>query len=301
MTTVSSRSSAASVTADRPLEITDLLWQAGREGERLPVRKAEVLTHLAERSQRRAVRIVSRMPSPEGVLDPEYVDALGIRVHCELLRLSEELQFGHRIAAQLTPMVARLRAAGSGVIRVVDVGCGLGYALRSLAAGSALGPDVQLVGLDSNPALVARARDLAAQEELACQFICGDAFSPQAAVHDAARTIFISSGLMHHIPQSGLPGFFAVQARIGIAAFAHWDIAPCLWSTLGAWVFHQARMREPVSRHDGVMSARRAHPAAALEDAARAGAPSYHVLVLEGPRWHPRGLDVLRPIVGFRQ
>jgi SAM-dependent methyltransferase len=298
---VSWRGGVAGATEDRLLEITDLLWQADGDGERLPVLKADVLGQLAERGQRRAARIVSRMPSPEGVLDPEYLDALGVRVHCELLRLSEELQFGRRIAAQLTPMVARLRTASSGMIRVVDIGCGLGYALRSLAVGSVLGPEVQLVGLDLNPALVARARDLAAQEGLACEFICGNAVDPGVAVRDAARTIFISSGLLHHIPEQALADFFAAEARTGVAAFAHWDITPCVWSTIGAWVFHQARMREPVSRHDGVMSARRAHPAPVLQAAARAGAPCYHAQVLEGPRWHPRGLDVLRPIVGFRQ
>jgi SAM-dependent methyltransferase len=196
-------------------------------------RKADVIAQLAERGQRRAARIVSRMPSPEGVLDPEYLDALGVRVHCELLRLSEELQFGRRIAAQLTPMVARLRTAPGGVIRVVDVGCGLGYALRFFAAGSDLGPDVQLVGLDLNPALVARARALAAQEGLACEFICGNAFDPPVAVRDPSSTIFISSGLMHHIPGQALADFFAAQARIGVAAFAHWDITPCMLSTLG--------------------------------------------------------------------
>jgi SAM-dependent methyltransferase len=301
ITTASAPGSAASGTDDRPLEITDLLWQADGSGQPLPVLKAEVVGRLLDRGQRRAARIVSRMPARQGVLDPEYLDALGIRVHCELLRLSEELQFGRRVAAQLTPMAASLRAGGNGTLRVVDVGCGLGYLLRSLAASAALGPGVQLIGMDLNPALIARARDLAAQEGLACQFICGDALRPQAAIRDPARTIVISSGLMHHIPQPALADFFAAQARIGIAGFAHWDIAPCPWSTLGAWVFHHARMREPVSRHDGVMSARRAHPAEALRAAAEAGAPGYHATVLEGPRWHPRGLDVLRPVVGVRQ
>ena len=120
------------------------------------------------------------------------------------------------------------------------------------------------------------------------------------AVEEGARTVVISSGLMHHLPEPVLEEFFAGQARLGVAAFAHWDIGPCVWSTLGAWVFHQARMREPVSRHDGVMSARRAHPAEVLEAAARAGAPGYDARVLEGSRWHPRGLDVLRPITGIR-
>lgn len=260
--------------------------------------KADAVARLLEAGQRRAARIVSRMPAPGGVMDPSYVDALGIRVHCELLRLSEELQFGRRVEALISPLIAGLRKAGPETIRVVDVGCGLGYVLRSLAAAGRLGPDVQLVGADLNLALIDRARDLAAQEGLDCQFICGDAFRPQAAIEDPARTVVISSGLMHHVPEQELPGFFASQADLAVAAFAHWDIAPCLWSTVGAWVFHQARMREPVSRHDGVVSARRAHSAAALQAAALAGAPGYSIQVAEAPRWQPRALDVLRPVVG---
>jgi SAM-dependent methyltransferase len=286
---------------DRLLEITDLLWQTDDSGCRLPVLKTDVMAQLEGRRQRRAARIVSRMPSSEGVLDPQYLDALGIRVHCELLRLSEELQFGRRVEALLSPLIARLRTAGPGPIRVVDVGCGLGFVLRSLAAAPRLGAEVQLVGVDLNPVLIARARDLVAQEKLDCEFINGDAFQPHVAIENPARTIVISSGLMHHIPQRELPDFFAAQADLAVAAFAHWDITPCLWSTLGAWVFHQARMREPVSRHDGVVSARRAHPAATLQAAAEAGAPRYGVRVDEGPRWHPASLDVLRPLVGIRR
>jgi hypothetical protein len=59
-------------------------------------------------------------------------------------------------------------------------------------------------------------------------------------------------------------------------------------------------MREPVSRHDGVLSARRSYSASVLRAAARTGAPGYDIRVLEGPRWHPVALDVLRPITGIR-
>ncbi len=221
-------------------------------------------------------------------------------MHCELQRLGEELQFGRRVAALLGPVVAELRRSGGGPVRVVDVGCGLGFVVRSMAATSVLGADVELVGVDHNPVLIGEAARLARCEDLACRFVQGDAFEPGVAIDDGAATIVFSSGLLHHLPAPGLAGFFAAQARLGVAAFAHWDIAPCLWSTISAWVFHQASMREPVSRHDGVLSARRAHPAAVLQAAARAGAPAYDVRVLEGSRWHPGALDGLRPIAGTR-
>ena len=282
----------------RALEITDLLWQCNDHGQPIPVPRAEAVSRLAGLGQRRAARIVGRMPATEGVLDAQYVDELMLRVHCELQRLSEELQLARRIAGLLAPLVARLRETGRAPVRVVDVGCGVGYVVRWLAATSALGAGVELTGVDLNATLVGAAIRLAERESLNCRFVRGNAFNPGVAVDDGPRTVVISSGLMHHLPAGELAGFFAAQAALDVAAFAHWDIVPCAWSTLGAWVFHQARMREPVSRHDGVMSARRAHPAQVLLAAARAGAPDYAARVLEGGRWQPRAIDVLRPVVG---
>jgi hypothetical protein len=43
-----------------PLEITDLLWRDGADGERLPAVKAEVMARLAGLGQRRAARIGAR-------------------------------------------------------------------------------------------------------------------------------------------------------------------------------------------------------------------------------------------------
>ena len=288
-----------SVMGGELVEITDLLWAIDADGRRAVVRRDHVVDRLVASRQGSAARIVARMPEVDGSLDPAYVDALGLRVHRELQRLGEELQFGRRVAALLAPIVADLRAAGA-TVRVVDVGCGLGYVPRWISATAALGPDVELVGVDRNPVLIAEAARLAKVEGLPCRFVHGDAFRPGVAVAGGTRTIVISSGLLHHLPHSELADFFAAQAQLGVAAFAHWDIAPCRWSTLGAWVFHRARMREPVSRHDGVLSARRAHPAAILLSAAREGAPGYGVRVDEGSRWHPRAIDVLRPVVGMR-
>lgn len=278
------------------LEITDLLWPVDDHGRRLPARKDPIVATLREAGDERAARIVARMPATGGILDEAYVDALAVRVHCELQRLGEELQFGRRAAALLAPVTSRL-VAEHGSARVVDVGCGLGFVVRWLAATGDLGPDVELVGLDLNPVLVDAASALARREGLTCRFVHADAFAPGP---DAAGpdTVVISSGVLHHFPASDLPGFFALHEERGVAGFAHWDIPPSRLATIGAWVFHRARMREPVSRHDGVVSARRAHPTATLLEAARAGAPSYDVEVVEGTlRW----LDAVRPVVGWRR
>ncbi|WP_299441459.1 class I SAM-dependent methyltransferase [uncultured Phycicoccus sp.] len=283
------------------VEITDLLWRIDEAGRRLPVRRSEVVERLLASGQRKAARTVARMPARDDVLDDEWVDALGIRVHCELQRLVEELQFPRRVAALLAPLLDDLRAGGGGPVRVVDLGCGLGYVVRSLAHRGLLGPGVELVGVDLNPVLVAEADRLARAEELDCRFVHGDALRPGVAVDDPARTVVISSGVLHHLSPESLTALARAEAALGLAAWAHWDIAPCGWSTLGAWIFHQARMREPVSRHDGVLSARRAHPAEVLLATARSGAPEYDHAVHEGPRWHPAAIDVVRPLVGIRR
>jgi len=281
------------------LEITDLLWSFDGAGRRQPVEKQDVLTTLLERGQQRAARIVSRLPERDGGLDAREVDALGLRVHCELQRLGEELQLGRRVASLIGSLLLR-PGLDAGPIRLVDVGCGLGHALRSIAFRGDLPARVELVGVDMNPLLTAEAERLALVEGLRCRFVTGDALATGVAIDDGPRTIVMSTGFLHHLSPADLVGFFDAQARLRVAAFAHWDIAPCLWSTLGAWFFHRARMREPVSRHDGVLSAQRAHPAEVLLSAVHQGAPAYQCEVREGPHWHPRAIDVLRPVVGVR-
>ncbi len=278
-----------------------MLWQADAAGQRLPVVQSEAVSMLASLGQRRAARIVARMPSgPGGVLDPGYVDDLMVRVHCELQRLAEELRLARRIADLLGPLVRGVRAAGGGgAVRVVDVGCGVGHVMRWLAATAALGTSVDLVGIDLNATLVGMASQLASRDGLSCQFVQADAFAPGTVIEDGPRTVVISSGLLHHLSTAELGEFFAAQARLGVAAFAHWDLVPGPCSALGARVFLWARSREQVSRHDGIVSARRAHGAATLLAAARTGAPEYGSRVLEKTRWGRGALDVVRPVVGI--
>jgi SAM-dependent methyltransferase len=282
------------------MEITDVLWSFDPHGGRMPTAKDDAVATLRARGQTRAARIVDGMPADGAHLDAGAVDAVGLRVHYELSRLGEELQLGRRVAALVTSLLRQAGLDSREPVRLVDVGCGLGHVLRSIAARGDLPPHVELVGVDLNPVLTEEAERLAQVEGLGVRFVTGDAFDAGVVVDDGRRTIVVSTGLLHHLGDGELAGFFAAQARLGVAAFAHWDIAPCLWSTLGAWAFHRARMREPVSRHDGVLSARRAHPAETLLAAARNAAPHYRVEVREGSSWHPRALDVLRPIVGVR-
>lgn len=277
------------------LEISDLIgaWDPVT-GEHVPVGKHEVVARLRAAGDRRAVRIVERMPASDGFLDPEAVDRLFVRVHTELQRLGEEIRMAQRFAELLGPLVAAARRAGFGPLRIVDVGCGIGPVTRALAASGTLGRDVELIGADLNPALVAEATRLAEDERLSCRFVRRDALTPAEPA-----TFYISNALLHHFPAASLPEFFRAQDRPGTAGFVHYDIAATRLAPLGAWVFHRARMREPLGRHDGVASARRAHGDAVLLDAASA-AEGMRAFLFEPPRHVNPCCATMRPVVGVR-
>ncbi|MER7582987.1 class I SAM-dependent methyltransferase [Kitasatospora sp. NPDC097691] len=279
------------------LEISDLITAVDpRDGRRLPVRRDEVVRQLRENGDERAARVVAGMPAdPDGALDPHAVDRLLVSVHTELQRLSEELRIGTRLVHLLRPLFTAIRAAGDrpGPYRLVDIGCGLGYLARWLAATGALGPDVEIVGVDLNAALVGEADRLARAEGLDCRFVHGNAFElPEAA------TVYVSTGVLHHFGAAALGEFFRAQAASPALAFCHYDIAATRLAPIGAWVFHRARMRHPLGRHDGVVSALRAHPDEVLLRAA--AVPGMRALMYE-----PRGLSnpfctTLRPVLGVR-
>ncbi|MEX2985576.1 class I SAM-dependent methyltransferase [Streptomyces sp. C36] len=279
------------------LEISDLITAVDpHSGHRLPVRRAAVIQQLRENGDERAAGIVAGLPTDhDGILDPHAVDRLLISVHTELQRLSEELRTGERLVHLLRPLFTAIRATTGqpGPYRLVDVGCGLGYLVRWLATTNALGPDVELIGVDLDATLVGEADRLARAEGLNCRFIHGNAFDlPEAA------TVYISTGVLHHFRGPALTEFFRAQAASPAQAFCHFDIAVTRLAPIGAWIFHRARMRHPLGRHDGVASARRAHNDETLLRAA--AAPGIRPLLYE-----PRGTanpfcTTLRPIIGVR-
>lgn len=248
------------------LEISDLIVDFDQATlKRRPVEQASVIDRLRGVGDEQAAKVVAAMPVTAGVLDAEYVDRLLVRAHCEMQRLSEEFQHGRRVFELLSPMLTAL--AESGVpppYRIVDIGCGTGYVIRWLAARARFAHDVELIGVDFNAALVGEAKRLAALETLNCQFEVVNAFRMAEPA-----TIFLSTGVLHHFRSDGLAEFMREHDQPQAQAFAHFDFQPTPLARPGAWLFHYVRMREPLSRHDGVISARRAHHARKLVDAAR--------------------------------
>jgi len=265
--------------------------------ERQPVGKQSVVDEFLLLKNRRAAKVVKDLPArDDGTLDPKAVDLLLITAHCEMQRISEEFQHGQRAAELLTPILKALRESpGDRPLRVVDIGCGTGFVVRWLAAHHALANDVELLGADYHPALVEEAARLAAQEKLSCRFVIGNAFR---LAEPAA--VYLSTGILHHFRGDDLLELFKQHDRQSTCAFLHFDFHPWALAPFGSWLFHAVRMREPLARHDGVLSAVRAYKPEDLLSAARAGAPGF-VSAIYGTRlW---GLPIPRAfhcLVGIR-
>lgn len=291
-------------TATEPLEVLDVLWESALpSGERLPVKRDRAREALSSRGQHRAARLVDAIPAlPDGTLDPDRVDEVFLAVHLELARLSEFVHVPQRMASSLAPLIEALREHAEGPVRVVDVGCGLGFDTRVLCSTGALGTDIEYIGLDFNSLLIDAAQRLARAEDIPVRFLHGDALDPSLAIDDPDRTLMISSGVLHHIGAADLPAFFARHGELGVAGFAHFDPCPGFWTDAGAWMLHRTRMREPISRHDGSMSMRRALPGGRLLELAREGlGDTYDLSCEDVSRWVPQPEKIVRPVVGRRR
>src|ERR1051325_5596269 len=245
---------------------------------RVGVRKRDVELCFESLGNRRAARIVRRMRERGGFLDPDAVDRLLVAVHCEMQSMSEEFQHGRRVLELLTPLLDAFGAEGPSAearrLRVVDLGCGTGYVVRWLAARGGLGGRVGLIGADYNAALVAEARRLADEESLECSFVVANAFRLEEPAD-----VLLSTGVVHHFRGEALTELFRRHEASRARAFLHFDFQPSPIAPLGSWLFHRVRMREPLARHDGVLSAVRAHTGETLLSAAREGAPSFRASV----------------------
>ena len=282
-------------------EISDLIIQHDPATlERLPVRKKDVRAVFLEAGNRQALRVIDALPESNGILDPAAIDRLFVVVHSEMQRLAEEFYHGGRVGELLEAVIAAIRLAGRRSderLRVVDIGCGIGYTVRWLAARTPLpAQGVELVGIDLNSALIREASRLARAENLPCRFVHGDAFSPANSGH-----IYISTGVLHHFRGHDLAQFFRRHELPETQAFLYYDFQPSFLAGPGSWLFHVIRMRTALARHDGVLSALRVHSASTLLSAARAASPGFASGMYGRKIWRTPLPRVFHTLVGIRR
>jgi SAM-dependent methyltransferase len=288
--------SIATITKQGP-EISDAIVSIDPNTlEYNPVRKSDLVSQFTELGNHEAARIVRRIPDREGILDQRAVGELLVTAHCEMQRISEEFQHGKRVAELLKPILSALRQGDvKRPIRVVDIGCGTGFVVRWMSKHGELGADVELLGADFNVALVNEAVRLAEAEKLTCKFVVANAFQL-----DQPAAIFISTGILHHFPDQNLNYLLQQHCKPETNAFVHFDFHSSPMSPLGSWLFHAIRMRTPLAKHDGVLSAVRAHTPEFLLQATRTSAPEF-VSAIYGTRlWQLPIPRVFHSLVGIR-
>ncbi len=288
----------ASWNPDQP-EITDLIVQHDALSlERLPVRKAEVLAVFSKFRNQLAMRAVRALPERDGILDAVQIDRHLLMVHWEMQRLAEEFSHGRRVWELLRPVIASLRKSGfDGIIRIVDVGCGIGYTLRWLAANLPVDQfGISLTGVDLNSTLIAEANRLSKLENLRCHFLHGDAFSSANSAH-----IFLSTGLIHHFRGEALVEFLRRHEQSETQSFLHFDFHPWILAPYGSSFFHYIRMRTKIARHDGVLSAARAHRAHTLVNSARQAETKFAVGIYGAHIWNTPFPRVFHTLLGIRR
>lgn len=111
----------------------------------------------------------------------------------------------------------------------------------------------------------------------------------------------MSSAVLRHRGRDNLTRFFATTAQSRITAVAHVDVTPGLWADVGAWVLHQTRMCEPISRHNGNLSMRRTFTTSDLWDHSTAGtAANDHLHCDSVTNLYPCPEPIVRPFMGLR-
>jgi len=280
-------------------EITDLIIQHDPYTlQRMPVRKEELVTVFSRFRNRQALRAVRALPENDGFLDPRAIDALFLTVHWEMQRLSEEFYHGRRVWELLRCVIASIRQLGNReILRITDVGCGTGYTTRWLAANiRPADHNIELVGMDLNSTLIAEAGRLASAERLPCQFIHGDAFS-----REHSGNIFLSTGVIHHFRGDALLEFLRWHEKPETQAFLHFDFQPSFLAPFGSMFFHYLRMRTAIARHDGVLSAARAHSGDTLTESARTAAPGFSSGIYGARIWNTPVPRIFHTLVGLRR
>jgi hypothetical protein len=106
--------------------------------------------------------------------------------------------------------------------------------------------------------------------------------------------------VLHHFRGDDLAAVFAAHERSRAVGFVHVDVRPSPIAPLGSWVFHRARMREPLARFDGVQSVVRAHPADAICEAAARGAPGFALATLDARPGVGGLLRIFQAVLGVR-
>jgi ubiquinone/menaquinone biosynthesis C-methylase UbiE len=174
-------------------------------------------------------------------------------------------------------------------LTVLDVAAGGGDIARAVVAwGRRRGLVPRVVALDLSPAILAVA---ARGDRTGLRFVRGD--GRRLPFASGSVDIAVCSLVLHHLPADDAVAMLAEMRRVARLGLVVNDLVRTWTGLAGAWVISRTLTRNPLTRHDAVVSVRRAYSRAELVDLARragldsvivAGRLGYRVAMTSGAR-----------------
>jgi SAM-dependent methyltransferase len=202
---------------------------------------------------------------------PELLDLASTPAHVkqrildDVERISRLLQLQRYWVRRIGTLISRAwRLRRGRPVRVLDVGAGSGgllfqvdeWARRRRIA-------VELVGIDFLDSAVAAARRRAAEEGRRVELRVGDArrLDLQAGAVDVAVTTL----MLHHLPPGDVAAVLAELDRVAAVSYFAFDLRRSLAALPALWALLRLGGFDAPSRHDALVSVRRAYSVPELE------------------------------------
>lgn len=212
-------------------------------------------------------------------LDAELIDS-GTLDHTALARNLAEMAMLNRLpggaGASVSAVLRSIETAER--LPVLDVGTGGGDFVRRLRRRCG----APIIAVDADPAVVALARAHISDVDNVTVLLADARMLP---LGDASVSVAHCSLLVHHLDPADVVTALSEMRRVARAGVVVNDLrrSRAAYALTAAAVF--ALARSPVTRHDGLLSARRAYTLAELDDLAAQA--DLHP-VARSPGWWPR-------------
>lgn len=195
--------------------------------------------------------------APQRVTDPELMDDMSDREAlssnlADLRRVNRFLGGSSLTLRGVQALTATLPRGGS--LRVLDVATGSADIPAEVARWATdRGLRAEVVGLDRNPTIL----QIAAEQAPSVELIRGDATS--LPFEEDSFDVALCSLALHHFDVDQAVQVLAEMARVARRGVVVNDLVRCWHGYVGAQVLGRVATRDPVTRHDGVLSVRRAY------------------------------------------
>lgn len=142
-------------------------------------------------------------------------------------------------------------------LRVLDVGTGGGDLARAIARRARrTGHGVRVIGLDLHLAILQHAAR-AGRGTPEIRLVAGDALA--LPVRPGTVDVAVCSLLLHHLPEEGVVHLLRALADTARVGFVVSDLRRGRLAWTVAWLVTRLLSRNPLTRHDGPLSVRRAY------------------------------------------